>query len=388
MLEATNEQRAWYEKMLAVCETLDNDTVVTDDASRIFPAEKWKTIADSGVFALPFTVERRLVDETLPAMIGAMEAVGYANADGGLAFSVATQLASSIIPLARFGSAELRTRYASELGNGTLIGAHAITESDAGSDALSMATTAVPTDDEWVLNGRKSFVSNGPIADLICVYARTGPPGTISALTAFAVERGTPGLIVGKALDKMGLHTSPLGTLALQNLRIPADRVVGQPGGGVLLLNYVMAREILLIAAGQIGQMQRLLEACVRRANERVQFGKSIGSFQAVSHAIADVAIGVKTSRHWVYQTTSRMAAGDDVTGEIAMTKVVVSEANIAAARTALQVFGGAGYLTSTGIERSLRDAMAGTIYSGTSEIQRNKIAALLGIGADRKVAW
>lgn len=388
MLTAANEQGAWYEKMLAVCETLDNDTVTADDTASVFPTEKWTIIANSGIFALPFTVDRREVDGTLPALIGAMEAVGHANADAGLTFSVATQIASSVIPLARFGSADLRSRYASSLGDGTSIGAHAITEVDAGSDALSMATSAERLEDEWLLNGRKSFVSNGPIADLICVYARTGRPGTIAALTAFAVERGTPGLIVGEAADKMGLRTSPLGTLTLQNLRVPADRVVGQPGGGVLLLNHVMAREILLIAAGQIGQMRRLLDALVRRANERVQFGQPIGSYQAVSHAIADVAVGVETSRHWVYQTTTRMAAGEDVTADVAMTKVVVSEAHVAAARTAVQVFGGAGYLTSTGIERSLRDAMAGTIYSGTSEIQRNKIAALLGVGADRKVAW
>ncbi|CAM3304552.1 acyl-CoA dehydrogenase family protein [Kibdelosporangium persicum] len=377
----------WYARMSELGDKLGT-TVTEEDRTAEFSFGKWNLIAETGLFGLPFAQDRRRSDETLPQITAALEGLGHGSDDASLGFSVATQLASCAVPLARFGSPALRERYEHAVSAGRLIGAHAITEPEAGSDALAMSTCAAFTGDDYVLNGHKAFISNGPIADLIVVYALTGVPGTFTGLTAFIVPRDTDGLTLSEPLDKMGLRCSPLGTADLVGVRVPADHVVGQVGGGSWLLSHVMAREILFIAAGQVGQMQRRLDACTGRARGRVQFGQPIGAFQAVSHKIVDMRISVETARYWLYDTTTRMVAGEDVTARVAMTKIVVSEANVATARTAVQVFGGAGYLSETGIERGLRDAIAGTIYSGTSEIQRNKVAAVMGLGENGGQSW
>nr|WP_042188721.1 acyl-CoA dehydrogenase family protein [Kibdelosporangium sp. MJ126-NF4]CEL18414.1 Butyryl-CoA dehydrogenase [Kibdelosporangium sp. MJ126-NF4] len=380
-------ENEWYERMAELGEKLAS-SVTADDQSAEFSHEKWNLVAATGLFGLPFTRDRRRSDDTLPQITAALEGLGHGSDDASLGFSVATQLASCAVPLARFGSAELRERYEHPVTTGEIIGAHAITEPDAGSDALAMRTAAVADDHGYVINGRKAFISNGPIADLVVVYTVTGQPGTFTGLTAFAVPRDTAGFTLSGPLGKMGLRCSPLGTAELTDARVPADHVVGQVGGGSWLLSHVMAREILFIAAGQVGQMRRRLDTCAGRARSRVQFGQPIGAFQAVSHAIVDMRISVETARRWLHDTVARLVAGEDVTARVAMTKIVVSEANVATARTAVQVFGGAGYLSATGIERGLRDAIAGTIYSGTSEIQRNKVAAVMGLGENGGSSW
>lgn len=390
MLNFSDEQQVWYNRMMALGGDLGGDVVADDLASR-FPEEKWARVAATGLFGMPFSPDRRQADAVLPLLVAGMEGLGRSGADAGLNFSVATQLASTAVALGRFGSPELRGRYESAISDGSMVGAHAITEPDAGSDAFAMNTVAIADGEDYILNGTKAFISNGPIAGLVVVYALTGTPGTITGLTAFAVERGTPGFTLGDSLAKMGLRTSPLGTAELINVRVPGSRVVGQVGGGSWLLNHVMAREILLIAACQVGEMRRRLDLCVNRARQRAQFGHPIGTFQAISHPIVEMRVGMETARHWVYGVTARMVAGEEVSAEVAMTKLVVSEANVASARAAVQLFGGQGYLTGTGIERGLRDAIAGTIYSGTSEIQRNKVAGLMGLaatGRDDGLAW
>ncbi|MFE1956123.1 acyl-CoA dehydrogenase family protein, partial [Streptomyces sp. NPDC059524] len=254
------------------------------------------------------------------------------------------------------------------------------TPRDSGSDALAMRTRARRDGDSWVLDGSKSFVSNGPVADLITVYARTSDrPGPLG-YTAFLVERDTPGLTVGAPIAKMGLRTSPLCELFLDGCRVPADRVLGRVGGGYLVMEYVMRWEILLTFVVNAGEMRHRLDRCLRYAKERVQFGRPIGSNQAVSHRLVDLRIGVENSRRWLYDTGERMAAGENVTEDIAIAKLVTSEANVASALAAVQIFGGNGYMAEYGIEKELRNAVAGTIYSGTSETQRNRIAALLGL--------
>lgn len=387
MFHLDDRQRARYEQMTGLSEQLSAD-VIPDDRTSRFPREKWEAVAATGLFSLPFTPDRRKSDQTVPLVVAALEGLGHASDDAGLCFSAATQLASSAVALARFGSPQLRQRYEPAIASGELIGAHAISEPEAGSDVGAMSTVAVRDDAEFVLTGRKAFVSNGPVAGLVIVYAKAEVSGESLGMSAFAVERDTPGVLAGEPLDTMGLRTAPLGTLDLVDVRVPEDRLVGQLGGGGWLLSHVMAREILFINASQVGLMQRRLERCVDWARRRHQFGTPIGAFQAVAHAIVDMRIAVETARRWVYDTTARLVAGEDVTAEIAMTKVVVSEADVAGARCAVQVFGGQGYLTATGIERGLRDAIAGTIYSGTSEIQRNKIAAEMRIGDHQRGAW
>jgi alkylation response protein AidB-like acyl-CoA dehydrogenase len=243
-----------------------------------------------------------------------------------------------------------------------------------------MRTVARRVGDEYVLTGSKMFVSNGPVADLFVVYARTNEQGGPLGTTAFLVERETPGFSFGNPIPKMGLRTSPLCELFFDEVRVPASNIIGRAGGGFLVLDHVMKWEILCSFAISLGEMRHRLEQCVDYARTRVQFGKTIGNYQAISHRIAEMKIGVETTGKWLYDTAQRLVAGENVTVDLAIAKIVASEENLASALAAVQIHGGNGYMAEYGVEKDLRNAVAGTIYSGTSEIQRNRLAAMLGL--------
>ncbi|MFJ8888516.1 acyl-CoA dehydrogenase family protein [Streptomyces sp. NPDC102402] len=379
MIKWSTEQQALRDGLAPYLDEL-NSGHVEQDAAAAFPHDKWKLLADAGLMGLPFEERYGGLGLSLPTTMYVLEGLGEGCRDAGLNFSVCTHLASTGVPLQRFGSDALKERYLPAVCSGSLIAAHAISEPDSGSDALAMRTRARRDGDTWVLDGSKSFVSNGPVAGLFTVYARTSDrPGPLG-YTAFLVEHDTPGLTVGAPVAKMGLRTSPLCELFFDGCRVPADRVLGRVGGGYLVMEYVMRWEILLTFVVNAGEMRHRLDRCLAYAKERVQFGRPIGSNQAVSHRIVDLRIGVENSRRWLYDTGERMAAGENVTEDIAIAKLVTSEANVASALAAVQIFGGNGYMAEYGIEKELRNAVAGTIYSGTSETQRNRIAALLGL--------
>lgn len=350
------------------------------DATGVFDREGWHLLGDVGLFRLPFATEWGGLGKDLVTTVAVLEELGYGCHDAGLSFSATTHLVSTGVPLQRFGSAALKSRYLPGICAGTTIGAHALTEPGGGSDLASMRTRAVRDGDDFVLNGSKAFVSNGPVADLIVVYARTGEAGDIGGLSAFLVRRDSPGLTVGQPVSKLGLRTSPLAELFLRDVRVPRDHVIGGVGAGFLVFDHVMQWEILCGFAVTTGEMRRRLERCVEYARSRRQFGTHIGSHQAVSHKLVDLHIDLATARKWVHDTAARAQAREDVAADIATTKLIVSEANVRSALAAVQVFGGYGYTTEYGLEKELRDAVGGTIYSGTSEIQRERLAVLMGL--------
>ncbi|MFJ5122899.1 acyl-CoA dehydrogenase family protein [Kitasatospora sp. NPDC088548] len=350
------------------------------DAEGVFPRDEWKLVQGSGILGLPFDEQWGGLGQDLLTTMYVLEELGAKCRDGGLNFSVATHMVSTGVPLQRFGSRELKERYLPGICSGETIGAHAISETESGSDALAMRTTATRENDGFVLRGGKSFVSNGPVADVFVVYARTHPDGGPLGITSFLVERDTPGLVVGAPVGKMGLRTSPLGELHFDDCRIPASAVIGRVGSGFLILDHVMKWEILCSFVITTGQMRYRLDRCVEYAKERVQFGRPIGSYQSISNKIVDMRIGLDTARKWLYDTAVRLTDGENVTTDIAVSKLLASESNLASALAAVQIFGGSGYLTEYGLEKDVRDAVAGPIYSGTSEIQRNRIAAMMGL--------
>ncbi|WKX69265.1 acyl-CoA dehydrogenase family protein [Streptomyces sp. XD-27] len=379
MIEWTGEQTRlrdgltpWFEKF--------GDRHLTYDAAAEFPRGPWDAVRDSGLLRLPFGEDWGGLGQSLLTTMYVLEALGYGCRNGGLNFSVTTHMVSTGVPLQRFGSAELKQRYLPGVCDGSLIGAHAISEPDAGSDMMSMRTTAVRDGDAYVLRGSKTFVSNGPVAELVVVYARTDACAGPLGISAFLLRRGTPGLAFGNPIAKMGLRSSPFCELFLDDCRIPADHLIGRAGTGFLILDHVMRWEILCSFAVTLGEMQRRLERCVAYAKERRAFGRPIGGFQAVSHKIVDMRIGVESARKWLYDTAEKHTRGENVAADLAMTKRVVSEANLTSALSAVQIFGGNGYTAEYGLEQELRNAVAGTIYSGTSEVQSSRIAAGLGL--------
>ncbi|HEX6358864.1 acyl-CoA dehydrogenase family protein [Actinophytocola sp.] len=377
------EQRRLREALAAWSDKLSADHVAAD-AAGTFPYDKWKLIQQTDLLRIPFDESWGGLGQDLLTTMYLLEGLGNVCRDGGLNFSVSTHIVSTGIPVQRFGNEALRARFLPAICDGDRIGAHAITEPGSGSDALAMRTTARRDGDHYVLNGSKTFVSNGAVADVFVVYARTHPDGGPLGITPFVVERETPGFAVGNPIPKMGLRTSPLTELFFDDCRVPAEHVVGRPGGGFLVLDHVMKWEILCSFVINLGEMEHRLEQVIAYAKERSAFGSPIGSFQAVSHKIADMKIGVETTRKWLYDTAAKFAAGENITTDLAITKLVASEQNMASAMAAVQILGGNGYMAEYGVEKDLRNAVAGTIYSGTSEIQRNRIASALGLGGSR----
>jgi alkylation response protein AidB-like acyl-CoA dehydrogenase len=353
---------------------------IDDDTHARFPWKKWEMIGESGLLSLPFDTRWGGLGQGLPTTMYVLEGLGQSCRDGGIVFSATTTMASTGVPLERFGSEELKQKYLPGVCAGKVIGAHAITESGGGSDALSMATRADADGDEFVLNGSKTFVSNAPIADVFVIYARTHPSGGPLGITAFLVDRDHPGFTVGPPVSKMGLRTSPLAELFFDDCRIPRNRVIGGVGGGYRILDYVMKREILFSFVVNVGEMQHRLDRCTEYARTRRQFGQRISSYQSVARKLIDMRIRVETARKWLYDTALRLERGEDIGIDLAISKILTSEANVATGLDAVQVFGGYGYMTEYGLEKDLRNAVAGTIYSGTTEIQYNRIASMMGL--------
>jgi alkylation response protein AidB-like acyl-CoA dehydrogenase len=374
-----DEQRALRDAVTRLGPVLGADHLERDGLEA-FGWDAWKRLSSTGLFGLPFAVEYGGLAQDLLTTMYVLEGLGYSCRDGGLSFSASTHMMSTGIPLQRFGSPELKARYLPGICSGSTIGAHAITEPSGGSDMMAMQTVATSRGDEFILKGTKSFVSNGPLADLVVVYARTGERSSPDAITAFLVAGNAPGLVRGKPISKMGLRTSPLCELFLDDVRVPKGRVIGSVGAGFLILDYVMRWEILCSFIINIGEMQHRLEQCLEYARTRVQFGVNIGSYQSVSNRIVEMKIDVDTSRRWLYDTAAGVAAGRSAPIDIAISKIVASEANVRSAMHAVQIFGGYGYMAEYGLEKDLRNSVAGTIYSGTSEVQRQRIATLMGL--------
>ena len=220
-------------------------------------------------------------------------------------------------------------------------------------------------DGGWSLNGSKTFVTNAPDSDLFIVFATTDRSLGFAGLCAFVVERAAPGLEVGAPFSKMGLRTSHLGELFFTDCHVPADGLLGEPGGGMAIFNTSMRWERSLILAAAVGTMRRQLERCIAYARERVQFRSPIGAFQAVSHPLAEMRLRLQTSHLMLYRMAALLDAGTATDLDAAMTKLHLSEALVQSSLDALQIHGGSGYMTESGLERDVRDALGGRIYSG-----------------------
>ena len=361
-------------------ETL-NDGATERDREQAFPRELWLKCGDMGLPGLPVPEEYGGSGLDPLSTAVALDALGYACRDGGLVFSICAHLLSCVVPLWHFGTEEQRRRYLPSLCSGRLVGVHAMTEPASGSDAFALKTRAERDGDGFRIRGTKTFISNGPVADLVIVFASTDPAkGYHGGVTAFLVETTAPGFVVSQRFEKMGLRTSPLGELIFEDLRVGPEAILGGVGGGSGVFTHAMDWERVCLFASQVGTMERLLEASIKHARTRSQFGQAIGKFQAVSHRIVDMKVQVEAARLLTYRAASRLGHTRTVSMDAAMAKLFVSESLVQTALGAVQLHGGYGYMTEFEVERALRDAVGSTIYSGTSEMQRNIIARWLGL--------
>ncbi len=358
---------------------LNRDLARREDAG-LFPHEEWIACAKFGIQGLPVPAELGGAGSDVLTTALVMEALGYGCQDNGLLFSLNAQMWSVQTPLIAFGTPAQQQEYLPGMVCGDIIGGHAMTEPDSGSDALHMRTSAERDGDCYRLNGAKQFITNAPVANVFLVYASVrGTPG-IAGLSAFLVDADTPGLKVGGSFDKMGLRTSPMGELALTDCVVPASSRLGPEGAGMAVFNSSMEWERSCLFASAIGAMRRQLDQCVKYARSREQFGQPIGKFQGVAGKLADMYVRLEAARLLVYRVAWLKQQGKSAPAEAAAAKLFTSEAWVQSSRDAIQTHGGLGYMKEAGVERDLRDAIASTIYSGTSEIQRVVLARMLGL--------
>ena len=355
--------------------------LIERDRAHEFSREAWSLCAEFGIQGLPFPQEYGGGGETGLTAVMAIEALGYGCSDNGLLFGISAQMWSVQMPILNFGTDAQRERYLPPLCSGGLIGAHGMSEPDSGSDAFSLRTLARRDGEEYVLNGTKTFVSNGPVADVFVVFATVDASLGALGITGFLIDRDTPGLTIGRPIEKMGLRTSPMSQLHFADCRVPDECRLGREGRGASIFNDSMEWERACILAGALGAMQRQLDVCVRYAHERVQFGRPIGENQAISNRLADMAVRLEAGRLLLYRAVWLKQQGRPSGTAAAMAKLYVSESWVKSCTDAVQIHGGYGYTTEYEVERDLRDAMGSTLYSGTSEIQRAIIARGFGFG-------
>ena len=346
-----------------------------------FPQQLIREAADLGLLGVPYPTE--IGGTGLDNLAYAITIEELARVSGSMAIIVSAHTSLGAGPLYLAGTAEQQERFLRPLASGEKLGAYGLTEPGAGSDSRGTRTRARRDGDQWVIDGAKQFITNAGVADIYIVIARTGAAEDDSQISAFIVEKGTPGFTFGRLEEKMGLHASATGELLFADCRIPAANLLGDEGEGDKLFLRTLDGGRIGIGAMALGLAQAAYEAASAYARERHQFGRPIGAFQGVAFKIADMATEIDAARLLVYRAAWLKDAGKPYTTEAAMAKLYASEVAFRATNAAVQVHGGYGYVREYRVERYLRDAKLTEIGEGTSEIQRLVIARnLLGLRA------
>ena len=375
----TSEQQEFFRSVRQLAKRLAKDLRRRDRES-IFDAEGWRLCAELGIQGLPIPEEYGGHGQSFTTSLAVLQALGEACPDNGLLFSLNAQIWSVQMPLLHFGTEEQRRRYLPAMCQGTLIGAHAMVEPDAGSDAMSLRTRAILDGDSYLLRGSKIFVTNGPLADFAVVFATVRPELKSLGVTAFLVDRDMPGVRFGPDVEKMGMRTSPLGELFLDDVRVPIGQRLGPEGGGLRTFQRAMEYERAFIFAAHLGAMRRLYGRCREYARTRQQFGQPISKFPAVADRLIKMRMDIDLADLLLRRVAEVKDAGGEAPMQAAMAKLFISEAWVQGSLDAIQIFGAYGYTTEYEVEREHRDAVASRLYSGTSEIQRKVIAHCLGL--------
>lgn len=378
----TDDQRTLREQIVRFAQAELSGDAARRDREGDFSREAWRKAADMGFLGLPVPEEHGGGGFDAVTTAVALEALGYGCEDNGLVFSIGAHLLSCVVPVAEYGTPQQRERFLPRLVSGEWIAVNGMSEPDSGSDAFDLSTKAEPDGDGFRLTGRKTFASNGPVADVALVFARTGDAGKapMSGLTAFLVECDSPGFEVTPPAPKMGLRSSLISDIVMDGVHAPADAIIGGVGGGGRVFVHSMDWERTCLFASHVGAMERLLESAISQARTRRQFGRTIGKFQAVAHRIADCKVRLEAARLLAYKAAWALDHSRTPSLDASVAKLFVSEAYVEQAMATLRTFGGYGYMSEYGLDRAVRDALGSPIYSGTSDMQRNTIARWLGL--------
>lgn len=344
--------------------------VVDRDEKEYYDPSTFKAMADLGLTGIPFEEQWGGADMDMVAYALAVEEI--ARIDPSAADTLSAHVSLSAFPVRMFGTDEQKTQYLIPLATGEKHGAFALTEPNAGSDALGMTTKAELDGDQYILNGRKIFITNGAAADTYIVFARTGAKELGSkAFSAFIVEKGTPGFSFGKYERKMGLRGTQNCDLIFEDCRIPSKNLLGKVGDGFKIAMQTLDGGRIGIAAQAVGIAQGAMDKALEYAKTRVQFGKPIAKQQAIAFKLADMAVEIDAARLLTYRAAWNKQQGLPFSLEAAMAKLKASETAMAVTNQAVQIHGGYGYTREYPVERMMRDAKITELYEGTSEIQR-----------------
>ena len=374
----SSDQLQLRDSAVAFAKKALSDDVRKREKTGEFFWDGWQRCAEFGIHGLPLPKQYGGLEQDITTCVAVMEGLGYSCRDSGLLFSLNSHIWTCEIPILEFGSTTQKEQYLPGMIAGDIVGGHAMTEPDSGSDAYSLKTTAVADGNDYILNGSKTFISNAPIANVVLVFATTNKDRGWAGVTGFLVETDNPGMQISKPLDKVGIKTSPTGEIALVDCRVPGSAMLGKPGQGSAIFNAEMEWERSCLFACHVGAMRHQLETCTAYARNRKQFGESISSFQAISHKLADMRVRLELAELMLYKVAWLKSNGKRAQLESAIAKLYVSESYLASSLDAMQIHGGYGFMSEYEVDRDLHDALGGRIYSGTSEIQRNIIARFL----------
>ena len=329
---------------------------------------------DMGLFGLSIPAEYGGTGIDMVGKCSLFEEIGRTS--NGYMTVIGAHTGIGSVGIVELGTEEQKRKYLPRMASGDIIGAFALTETTAGSHAAGLKTTAVRKGDKYILNGAKQYITNAPIAGIFTVMAATDPTKGAKGITSFLVEKSTPGFIVGKTEEKMGLRGSHSSEIFFEDCEVPAENVLGEEGLGYVNALTILANGRAGLAARNLGSSQKLFELSVKYAHEREQFGKPIFEQQIIQHYLAEMALDIETLRSFTYRVAWMVDQGMNVMKEAAMAKLLGSEIYNRIADKAVQIHGGLGYMKDFPVERYYRDARITKIYEGTSEIQKNIIAA------------
>lgn len=373
------------DKQKEICSAIENvakkklnDNILQDDHEGKFSLEKWKICADLGIQGLSVPEQFGGLGFDMLTTALAIKSLSSACQDEGLVFSICAHICTCIIPILQFGTTEQKEKYLPLLVNGNAIGGNGITESNAGSDSLSIQTMVEKNNSGFILNGNKLFVTNAPVADLLIIYAKHSNGMRGCNLSAFIIEKDNPGMCIGQLFDKMGLRTSTMSEVVLKNCNLGKDALLGREMLGLAVFNKSMIWERIIMASYHIGAMEQQYSALLNYVNSRQQFGKKLLEFQSIANTLVDMKIKIESSRLMLYYICTKYDSGHVDINDVSMLKIIASESKVQNSLKALQMYGAYGYLKEGSVERQLRDSLASTIYSGTTEIQKKIVAEKL----------
>jgi alkylation response protein AidB-like acyl-CoA dehydrogenase len=350
------------------------------EAAREFPRELYKRCAELGFLGLKFPEELGGQGGTHLHDAIWVEELAHCGGSGGVAAGLNAHTSIAMPPILNFGTEEQKRRWLVPGIAGEKIGALGITEPGAGSDVAGLSTTAKRHGDTYVVNGAKTFITNGVRADFLVCACKTTEEGGHGGISFLVLEREMPGYEVSRKLEKMGWHSSDTGEISFSDVEVPGENLLGEENGGFKLIMANFAWERLLMAIGAVGAMRRLIEVTVSYALDREAFGRPIGKFQAIRHHVAEMATKAEASRALTYNALRLFHEGQDCIQAVSMAKLMTQRAVLEIADQSLQIHGGYGYMREYGIERAVRDARLGPIGGGTDEIMKEILGKQLGL--------